>query len=172
MWQGASNYQVSLGVETADLGASIAARVDRGIALFLLAYASMTVTSLAPDHQDFYYRFKAFWSAPFGPRVAEIIAPEARIHFTVSPTISGTEYIDYMAGILATFPGMRVTPLDCAGNGDMLYIAWETASEIHGQQRTFLGVDRFRIVDGMAVQEYIVFDSAVLTPDGRPGIDS
>ncbi len=132
----------------------------------------MTATSLTPEHRAFYDRFKSFWAAPSGPRVAEIIAPDARIHFTGSPTISGTEYIDYMAGMLATFPGMTVTPLDCAGNGDMLYIAWETASEIHGQRRTFLGVDRFRIVDGMAVEEHIVFDSAVLTPEGRLGIDS
>ena len=77
-----------------------------------------------------------------------------------------------MAGMLTTFPGMTVTPIDCAGNGDMLYIAWETASEIRGQQRKFLGIDRFRIANGMAVEEHIVFDSAVLTPEGRPGIDS
>ena len=131
----------------------------------------MTVTCLTPEHRVFYDSFKSFWAAPSGPRVAEIIAPDARIHFTGSPTISGTEYINYMAGMLATFPDMTVTPLDCAGNGDMLYIAWETTSEIHGQRRTFLGVDRFRIVDGMAVEEHIVFDSAVLTPEGRPGID-
>ena len=131
----------------------------------------MSVTSLTVEQHNFYERFKSFWAAPSGARVAEIIAPDARIHFTGSPTISGTEYIDYMAGMLATFPGMTVTPLDCAGNGEMLYIAWETASEIQGQQRKFLGVDRFRIVDGMAVEEHVVFDSAVLTPEGRPGID-
>jgi predicted SnoaL-like aldol condensation-catalyzing enzyme len=76
-----------------------------------------------------------------------------------------------MAGMLAAFPGMKVRPLDCAGNGDMLYIAWETSSVIHGQQRNFVGVDRFRIVHGMAVEEHIIFDSAVLQPAGRPGID-
>ena len=130
-----------------------------------------STTSLTAEHRAFYERFKSFWAAPSGERVAEIIAPGARIHFTGSPTISGTEYIDYMSGMLATFPGMTVTPLDCAGNGDMLYIAWETSSVIHGKQRKFLGVDRFRIVDGMAVEEHIVFDSAVLQPEGRPGID-
>jgi hypothetical protein len=76
-----------------------------------------------------------------------------------------------MTGMLATFPGMTVTPLDCAGHGEMLYIAWETSSLIHGKPRTFLGVDRFRVVKGMAVEEHIVFDSAVLTPEGRAGID-
>ena len=131
----------------------------------------MSSTSLSSEHLDFYERFKSFWAAPSGPRVAEIIAADAKIHFTGNPTMSGTDYIAYMTGMLATFPGMAVTPLDCAGSGDMLYIAWETSSVIHGEQRKFLGVDRFRIVDGMAVEEHIVFDSAVLQPDGRPGID-
>jgi predicted SnoaL-like aldol condensation-catalyzing enzyme len=131
----------------------------------------MSNAALTPEHREFYERFRSFWAAPSGERVAEIIAPDAKIHFTGNPTMSGADYIDYMAGMLAAFPGMTVTPLDCAGNGDMLYIAWETSSVIHGQQRTFLGVDRFRIVDGMAVEEHIVFDSAVLQPEGRPGID-
>jgi predicted SnoaL-like aldol condensation-catalyzing enzyme len=70
--------------------------------------------------------------------------------------MSGTDYIHYMTGMLATFPGMTVTPLNCAGNGNMLFIAWETSSTIYGKQRKFLGVDRFRIVDGMAVEEHIM----------------
>jgi predicted SnoaL-like aldol condensation-catalyzing enzyme len=131
----------------------------------------MTSTSLSPEHLDFYERFKSFWASPSGARVAEIIAPDATINFTGNPAMSGADYIAYMDGMLAAFPGMTVTPLDCAGNGDMLYIAWETASVIHGKPRKFLGVDRFRVVDGMAVEEHIVFDSAVLTPEGRPGID-
>jgi predicted SnoaL-like aldol condensation-catalyzing enzyme len=128
-------------------------------------------TLLTQEHRDFYERFKSFWAAPSGPRVAEIIEPDAKIHFTGQATMSGTDYIDYMAGMLATFPGMTVTPLDCAGNGNMLYIAWETSSVIHGKQRKFLGVDRFRIVSGMAVEEHVIFDSAVLQPEGRVGID-
>ena len=128
-------------------------------------------TSLAPEHQDFFERFMSFWAAPSGARVAEIIAADAKIHFTGQATMSGTDYIAYMDGMLGAFPGMTVKPLDCAGCGDMLYIAWETSSAIHGRQRTFLGVDRFRIIDGMAVEEHIIFDSAVLQPEGRPGID-
>ena len=131
----------------------------------------MAHTILTPEHLDFYERFKSFWAAPSGPRVAELIAADARIHFTGQAMMPGSNYVDFMAGMLATFPGMTVTPLDCAGYGDMLYIAWETSSVIHGKQRKFLGVDRFRIVNGMAVEEHIIFDSAVLQPEGRPGID-
>jgi predicted SnoaL-like aldol condensation-catalyzing enzyme len=131
----------------------------------------MSDASLSTEHREFYAWFKSFWAAPSGERVKERFPPDAKIHFTGNPTMSGADYVDYMDGMIAAFPGMTVTPLDCAGNGDMLYIAWETASIIDGKPRRFLGVDRFRIVDGMAIEEHIVFDSAVLTPEGRPGID-
>lgn len=127
--------------------------------------------SLVPEHQDFYNRFKSFWAAPSGSRVPELIAPDAKIHFTGQATMSGAEYIAYMGGMLAAFPGIKVVPLDCAANDEMLYIAWEASSLIHGQQRKFLGVDRFRLQHGMAIEEHIIFDSAVLQPEGRAGID-
>jgi SnoaL-like domain len=123
-----------------------------------------TATSLTPEHSDFYERFKSFWAAPTGPRVAELIAPDATIHFTGAGTFSGTEYIDVMQAMLDSMVELKVTPLDCAGNGDRLYISWETSALIHGERRTYLGVDRFRLVDGMAIEEHVIFDSAVLQP--------
>lgn len=119
---------------------------------------------LSPEHQDFFERFKSFWAAPSGLRVPELIAPDATIHFTGAGTFSGHEYIDVMEGMLATMVDLQVTPLDCAGNGDRLYIAWETSATIHGSRRTYLGVDRFRLHNGMAIEEQVIFDSAVLQP--------
>jgi hypothetical protein len=130
-----------------------------------------STAALSPEHRDFFEWFKSFWAAPSGKRVAERFPPDAKVYFTGQAPMSGAQYIDYMDGMLGAFPGMTVTPLDCAGNGEMLYIAWQASSVIHGQQRKFLGIDRFRIVKGMAVEEHIVFDSAVLQPEGRPGID-
>lgn len=121
-------------------------------------------TTLSAEHRDFFERFKSFWAAPSGARVAEIIRPDAAIHFTGAGTFSGTEYIDYMDGMLATFPGMEVRALDCAGDGERLYIFWQTTSMIDGELRSFVGVDRFRILDGMAVEEHVIFDSAILQP--------
>lgn len=120
--------------------------------------------SLTREHRDFYERFRSFWAAPSGPRVAELIAPDATISFTGAGTFSGAEYIDVMAGMLASMEDLTVTPLDCAGNGDRLYIAWETTAVIDGTRRTYLGVDRFRLVKGMAIEEQVIFDSAVLQP--------
>lgn len=121
--------------------------------------------TLTAEHLDFFERFKSFWAAPSGPRVAELIAPEATIHFSGQGTFSGAEYIDVMAGLLASMERVIVEPLDCAGNGDILYIHWKTTVTLNGKTIEYPGVDRFRLVDGMAVEEYILFDSAVLQPD-------
>jgi hypothetical protein len=119
---------------------------------------------LSSGHQDFFDRFKSFWAAPSGLRVPELIAPDATIHFTGAGTFSGHEYIDVMDGMLATMDDLVVTPLDCAGHGDRLYIAWETSVTLYGSHRTYLGVDRFRLRNGMAIEEQVIFDSAILQP--------
>ena len=121
-----------------------------------------TGKGLSREHQDFYERFKSFWAAPSGPRVAELIAPDATIHFTGAGTFSGAEYVDAMQGMLDSMSDLKVIPLDCAGNGDRLYIAWESSASVGGAPRRWVGVDRFRLAEGMAIEEHVLFDSAVL----------
>lgn len=122
------------------------------------------LAALSPEHRDFYQRFCSFWAAPSGARVPEVIAPDATISFTGAGTFSGADYVNIMQGMLDANPGMIVTPLDCAGHGDRLYIAWQTEATIHGERRTYMGVDRFRLKDGRAIEEQVIFDSAVLAP--------
>ncbi len=122
--------------------------------------------TLSAEHADFYARFQSFWSAPTGARVAEVIAPEATIHFSGVGSFSGTEYIEVMGGILASMEEFRVTPVDCAGAGELLYIYWQASARIDGETRTWPGVDRMRLAGGMAIEEHVIFDSAVLQPGG------
>lgn len=126
--------------------------------------ANSSAAALSREHQDFYERFKSFWAAPSGDRVAELIAPDATIHFTGAGTFSGADYIDVMAGMLASSVDMTVTPLDWAGHEDRLYIFWETSAVVDGQRRSWVGVDRFRLANGMTIEEHVIFDSAVLQP--------
>ena len=44
--------------------------------------------------------------------------------------------------------------------------AWQSTAVIDGTLRTWLGVDRFRLANGMAVEEHVIFDSAALQPAG------
>lgn len=121
-------------------------------------------SSLTPEHRDFFERFKSFWAAPSGPRVAELILPDAKIHFTGAGAFSGAEYINVMGGMLAAMPDIKVTPLDCGGDGERLYIFWEASALVDGTNRTWVGVDRFRLANGMAIEEHVIFDSAALQP--------
>lgn len=123
-------------------------------------------TSLSPDHRDFFERFKSFWAAPSGARVAELIAPDAAISFTGAGTFSGAAYIEVMAGMLTAMSDLKVTPVDCAGEGDRLYIFWNASASVDGAPRAWVGVDRFRLRDGMAVEEQVIFDSAAIAPAG------
>ena len=129
------------------------------------------LTNLSEEHRDFYRRFQSFWANPSGERVPELIAPDASIHFTGAGNMTGAVYAGVMGEMLKSMEELTVTPMDCAGNGDRLYIAWETSAKIHGETRVYRGVDRFRIRDGMAIEEHVIFDSAVLTPEGRGGIE-
>lgn len=116
----------------------------------------------ASDHQQFYERFQSFWTSPSGARVAELIAPHAQIHFTGAGTMSGAAYVDWMTNLLAGLPDLVVTPVDYAGAGNLIYIFWRAAATINGAHRRYYGVDRFRIENGMAVEEHVIFDSATL----------
>jgi hypothetical protein len=118
--------------------------------------------TLSPEHADFFARFRSFWAAPTGERVREIIAPDAVIHFSGLGTFSGEDYVGAMCELLATSEDLHVTAVDCAGEGELLYIFWNAASRIGGEMRRYHGVDRFRLRGGMAIEEHIIFDTAVL----------
>lgn len=124
----------------------------------------MDQETAASEHRRFYEWFESFWAAPSGERVAEKFLPDAKIHFTGVGTMSGAAYVDWMAELVAAQPDLAVTPVDYAGSGDLIYIYWNASSTIDGVRRDWYGVDRFRIADGMVVEEHVIFDSAALQP--------
>ena len=94
--------------------------------------------------------------------MAEKFAPDAKIHFTGVGTMSGAAYVEWMEDVLAQQPDLVVTPVDYAGSGDLVYIFWRAASTIGSAHRKWYGVDRFRLENGMVVEEHVIFDSASL----------
>lgn len=122
----------------------------------------MNNETIAREHHEFYERFQSFWAAPTGARVAELIAPHAQVHFTGAGTMPGAAYVEWMANLLARLPDLVVTPVDYAGSGELIYIFWRAAATMNGAHRKYYGVDRFRIENGMAVEEHVIFDSATL----------
>ena len=58
------------------------------------------LANLSEEHRDFYRRFQSFWAAPSGERVAELIAPDASIHFTGAGIMTGAVYAGVMGQML------------------------------------------------------------------------
>ena len=59
----------------------------------------MHSSNLSGEHLEFYERFQSFWAAPSGARVAELIAPDAKIHFTGAGEMSGDMYKKALSGV-------------------------------------------------------------------------
>ena len=62
--------------------------------------------------------------------------------------------------VAAGAAGLRAHGLQ---RGDRLFIFWSATNLVGGKQTTWHGVDRFRIENGMAVEEQVIFDTAVLS---------
>lgn len=117
---------------------------------------------LSNENQAFLERFKSFWAAPTAERVGEVISPNARVHFAGAGWVSGTEYVGLMGQALEGTQDIKVDVVDYADSGDLLFIFWNASASIQGQRREWHGVDRFRLKDGMAIEEYVIFDPQVL----------
>lgn len=118
---------------------------------------------LSEEKQVFLRRFESFWSEPSGARVRELFKPDAQIHFAGQGTVSGEEYVGLMDTILAGVESIRVDVVDYAERGDRLFIFWNATRVTDGKQLSWHGVDRFRIENGMAVEEQVMFDTQVLS---------
>lgn len=120
---------------------------------------------LSEEKQDFLRRFEFFWSEPSGARVRELFKPDAQVHFAGAGSISGEEYVGLMETILAGVESIQVDVVDYAERGDRLFIFWQATRVADGKHVSWHGVDRFRIEDGMAVEEQVIFDTQVLSGD-------
>lgn len=117
---------------------------------------------LSEEKKDFLRRFESFWSEPSGERVRELFKPDAQVHFAGQGIVSGEEYVGLMDAILAGVETIQVKVVDYAERGDRLFIFWHATRMIDGKQLSWHGVDRFRIENGMAVEEQVIFDTQVL----------
>lgn len=118
---------------------------------------------LSEEKQDFLRRFESFWAEPSGARVRELFKPDAQVHFAGQGTVSGEEYVGLMDAILSGVESIQVDVIDYAERGDRLYIFWNATRVADGKQLSWHGVDRFRIENGMAVEEQVMFDTQVLS---------
>lgn len=94
--------------------------------------------------------------------------------------MSGAVYPAHMDAMLKLVPGMTLEVVDHAQADDVLFIFWRAQVAIDDRPLGWTGVDRFRLRNGRAIEEFITFDTQPLrdalaavparqaVPPGRP----
>lgn len=108
----------------------------------------------------FVERFKSFWAAPSGARLPELIADDATITWPGAAPMNRAAYIAHIDGVLALMPGMKIEVRSHAQQGEDVFIAWRGHVAINDKVHHLTGVDRFRVKNGIAIEEDVTFDRA------------
>ena len=115
------------------------------------------------DHADFVDRWRSFWAAPDPDRVAELTHPEMEMTYPGSsgPARGLEPWRDRIAGMLARFPDLTLEPTAFACNDEGLaFISWRGTATVGGVRRSWEGIDRMRLLDGLVVESLVAFDTA------------
>lgn len=121
------------------------------------------------SRNDFAARFASFWTAPSGSRLAELFRSDAVIHWPGAPPMSVGSYVAHMDAMLAAWPDLQVDVSEFATRDAVVFISWEARATVQGRPLQWMGVDRFRLRAGMAIEEHVVFDRLALREPSAPG---
>jgi steroid delta-isomerase-like uncharacterized protein len=111
---------------------------------------------------EFVERFKAFWAAPSGAKVPDLIVPEATVYWPGVAPLTGKTFPAHMDAMLKLVPDMKLDVVDYALTGDLLFILWRARAVVGTHTLSFDGIDRFRLKNGRAIEEVISFDTQPL----------
>ncbi|GIG71335.1 nuclear transport factor 2 family protein [Phytomonospora endophytica] len=115
-------------------------------------------------HDAFLANWRTFWADPSPERAGTLAHPELVMSFPgQAAPISGVDgWRERVAGLLARFPDLRLEPTHAASNDEgYMFISWRGTATLAGEVRTFEGVDRMLLVDGLVKETLVAFDTAV-----------
>ena len=106
--------------------------------------------------------FAKFWKNPNLTWVQYACAPDIVAYWPWDPKpVHGVEaYTKGLATVLAIVPDIRLEVIAHAWTGDLVFVHWRATGTGSKGPFELFGVDRFRIVNGVAVETRVFFDSA------------
>ncbi|MEV0648456.1 nuclear transport factor 2 family protein [Phytomonospora sp. NPDC050363] len=115
-------------------------------------------------HDDFLADWRTFWADPSPERAGALAHPDLVMSFPgQTEQIVGVDgWRERVAGLLARFPDLRLEPTRAASNDEgYMFISWRAAVTLGGELRTFEGVDRMLLVDGLVKETLVAFDTSI-----------
>ncbi|MEM7437599.1 MAG: nuclear transport factor 2 family protein [Myxococcota bacterium] len=122
-------------------------------------------TGLRGTPAAFVARFEELWANPRGhaDHFGDLLSPEIRLIAPMTPTT--TDRVSGMRALQNVFnaaPDLRADVLNWSEAGDVLFIEMRFTATIGGREVSWRNVDRFRFVEGVAVERVAYFDPSVL----------
>ncbi|OBK39360.1 DUF4440 domain-containing protein [Mycobacterium sp. 1165196.3] len=127
-------------------------------------------TTAEPERiQSFVAEWARFWSAPADApnSVHALVTDDVVLNWpgTKEPLRGRNAYVAQLTAAVTRIPDLTLSVVDYAYRDGVLMLAWEGRGTIAGEERRWLGVDRFRIRAGQTAETTVIFDTRELFPD-------
>jgi predicted SnoaL-like aldol condensation-catalyzing enzyme len=113
--------------------------------------------------EDFVERFTVAWKEKDPAKLAALFHPGATVRQPpVRRAFGAHEVAEYFKRVFAVMPDIELTPVAWAARGDVVLIEWRIAGGTPTGPVSWGGVDRFKLDQGLAVDEQVYFDTLPL----------
>lgn len=97
----------------------------------------------------------------------EMVHPEATIdHSGMEKPIRGDEEPDYVRGIKAAMPDIRLELRNWAGREDIVFVEYAIEATVDGGRLAWDGIGRFRLLEGRVIEAIGRWDTAAYRTPG------
>lgn len=115
------------------------------------------------DVQEFVTRFAAAWASRDGEAFLALWHPDGLLQSPLyDRPVRGKEFGRLTELVREAAPDLVWQLLDWTSRGDVVVIEWQTTRMIAGRRLDTRGVDKFRLRDGLIVEERVYTDTAPL----------
>lgn len=115
------------------------------------------------DVQEFVTRFAAAWASRDGEAFLALWHPDGLLQSPLyDRPVRGKEFGRLTDLVREAAPDLVWQLLDWTSRGDVVVIEWQTTRMIGGRRFDTRGVDKFRLRDGLIVEERVYTDTAPL----------
>src|SRR5437879_3492459 len=110
--------------------------------------------------EDFVRRFKQAWSARDPQLLQALFHPDAVVRQPpVREPFRGDQVAEYFTQVFSAMPDLRLQPIDWCARDDVVMIEWKITTPLGDETIWWQGVDRFKLLDGLATDEWVYYDS-------------
>ncbi|TAJ92101.1 MAG: nuclear transport factor 2 family protein [Reyranella sp.] len=115
------------------------------------------------DVQEFVTRFAAAWASRDGEAFLALWHPDGLLQSPLyDRPVQGKEFGRLTDFVREAAPDLVWQLLDWTSRGDVVVIEWQTTRIVSGRRLDTRGVDKFRLREGLIVEERVYTDTAPL----------